>query len=88
MAPDPPFAGGLDRQQPTGNGSGKGRQWLARDCRRSHGDDKGRQREQAVDDRAGGWTKDWMGNDRVTVAVVVAAVATADVVTETAMPWQ
>ena len=29
-----------------------------------------------------------MGNDRVTVAVVVAAVATADVVTETAMPWQ
>ncbi len=32
-----------------------------------------------MDDRAGGWTKDWMGNNGVMVAVVVAAVAMADV---------
>ena len=46
--------------------------------------------QSAVDDRAGGWTKDWMGDDVATVAVAVPAVATADVaaalvVTETAM---
>ena len=46
--------------------------------------------QSAVDDRAGGWTKDWMGDDGATVAVAVPAVATADVVaalvaTETAM---
>ena len=36
--------------------------------------------QSAVDDRAGGWTKDWMGDDGETVAVAMPAVATADVV--------
>ena len=36
--------------------------------------------QSAVDDRAGGWTKDWMGDDGATVAVAVPAVAMADVV--------
>ena len=49
--------------------------------------------QSAVDDRARGWTKDWIGNDGATVAVAVPAVATADVVaalvaTETAMLQQ
>ncbi len=56
----------------------------------THDDDEGRRHECAVDDRAGGRTKDWMGDDGATVAVAVPAVATADVVvalvtTETAM---
>ncbi len=43
-----------------------------------------------MDDRAGRWTKDWTGDDGMTVAVAVAAVAMADVAsavvaTETAM---
>ena len=43
-----------------------------------------------MDDRVGGWKKDWTGNDGATVTVVVAAVATADVAatvvaTETSM---
>ena len=48
-----------------------------------------------MDDRAGGWKKDWTGNDgaTMTVAVVAVAMATADVaaavvVTETAMLWR
>ncbi len=45
-----------------------------------------------MDDRAGGWTKDCVGNDMVTVAVAVVTVVTADVAaavvaTETAMLW-
>ena len=56
----------------------------------SHGDNEGQRRERAVDDRAGGWKKNWAGNDGATVTVAVAAVATADVAgavvaTETAM---
>jgi len=56
----------------------------------SCGDDEGRQRERAVDDRLGGWKIDWTGDDGATVTVAVAAVATADVAaavatTETAM---
>jgi hypothetical protein len=88
--PDPPTAERIERQQPTGNGSGKGGRWLARERRLSQGDDKGEQREHAVDDRAGGWKKDWTGNDEAMVTVAVAALATADVTaavvaTETAM---
>jgi hypothetical protein len=33
-----------------------------------------------VDDRAGGWTKDWTGNNGATVAVAVVLVAMGDVV--------
>ena len=32
--------------------------------------------QSAVDDRAEGWTKDWMGDDGETVAVAVPAVTT------------
>ena len=47
----------------------------------------------AVDDRAGGWTKDWIVDDGATAAVAVPAVAMADVVaalvaTKTAMLQQ
>ncbi len=85
--------GGIDRQQPTGDGSVKGRQWLARERQRSHGNDDGQQRERVVDDRARGWMKDWTSEDRVMGAVAVAAVVMADVVsavvaTETAMSRQ
>ena len=50
----------------------------------------GQRRDRAVDDRAGGWKKDWTGNDGATVTVAVAAVMTAGVAeavvaTETAM---
>ena len=48
-----------------------------------------------MDDRGGGWKKDWRGNDgaTMTVAVVAVATATADVaaavvVMETAMLWR
>ena len=56
----------------------------------SHGDNEGRRRERAVDDRGGGVKIVWTGDDGVTVTVAVAEVATADVVaavvvTETVM---
>ncbi len=84
------MAGGIDRQKPTGDKSGKGGRWLARERRQSHGDGNRRRHEHAVDDRAEGWTKDWSSNDGAMVAVAVAAVGMADVAsavmaTETAM---
>ena len=46
----------------------------------SQGEDERQWHERTVDDRAGGWKKDWTGDDGATVTVGVAAVATADVV--------
>ena len=56
MAPDPPSAGGIDKQQPTGDRSGKSGWWQASERRQSHGNNDGRQRARVVDVRVGGWT--------------------------------
>jgi hypothetical protein len=54
MAPDPSSVEKIVRQQTTGDGSGKGGRWLAREYQQSHSNNKGQQRERAVDDRVGG----------------------------------
>jgi hypothetical protein len=46
-APDPPSAEMIDRKQLAGDGSGKGRPWLARERQLSHDNNKGQRRERA-----------------------------------------